>query len=106
MARKKYIALLTQSSTQDPSANVLANSIGTLTAARTGTGVYTLTSADAVFTENQTTIKIASTESCVVSAVRTSDTVVTIKTELIDGSGVAVADAKLNDNVIEIEVFD
>ena len=51
---KMYLALLTQTGTNDPVATVLQNTLGgTLVWARTGVGVYTATLAGA-FTENKT----------------------------------------------------
>jgi len=54
---QSYTALLTQTGTNAPVATVLNNTTGgTITWTRTGSGAYTATIADAVFTENKTVV--------------------------------------------------
>lgn len=54
-----YVALLTQTGTNDPTATVLQNTTGqTLTWTRDGAGYYIITSETTLFTENKTTVEI------------------------------------------------
>ena len=56
-AYNSYTALLTQTSTNAPVATILSNNLtATLTWARTGVGVYTLTANAAIFTANKTIV--------------------------------------------------
>lgn len=101
---KIYQANISQTSTSAPTEDVIfKNSIGTITWGYTSTGIYTGTCTGA-FTADKTKLSIAEVASCVVSIVWTSANVITVKTELIDGSGVAVANAKLADTLVTIEV--
>jgi hypothetical protein len=102
---KIYKALLTQSSTDAPTAENVQSTIGTPTFGYTSTGIYTMTLTGA-FTANKTAILIAPTIGAIVSAVRTSADVITITTQAIDGDGEAVANALLTDNAISIEIAD
>ena len=80
-AYNSYVALLTQTGTDDPVATVLSNNLtGTLTWARTGTGVYTFTASVATFTANKTIVFVnrGSNAASVLTWARTSDTVLTI----------------------------
>ena len=76
-----YTALLTQTGTDDPVATVLSSNLtGTLTWARTGAGVYTLTASVATFTANKTIVFVnrGSNAASTITWARTSDTVLTI----------------------------
>lgn len=101
-----YDATLTQTSTNAPVATVGQNNIGqTMTWGYTSTGVYTVTAGAAAFTANKTQIFIGSgnSASILVSAVRTSTTVITVNTFQTDG--VAPEDAKMTETAIRIVVF-
>lgn len=99
----EYIALLTQASTGDPSADVEKNDIGTIAWARTGTGVYTGTLADA-FVDDETIIEIDgvinSDSEAGVSAVRTSANVITLTTSVAG----TPTDGLLTDKAISIRI--
>ena len=81
-AYNSYVALLTQAGTAAPVATVLSNNLtATLTWARTGVGVYTLTASAATFTANKTIVFLnAGSLSSLITVERTSDTVLTIRT--------------------------
>ena len=100
-----YTALLTQTSTNAPVATVLSNNLtATLTWARTGTGVYTLTASAATFTANKTIIFInAGSSQSIITGERTSDTVLTVKT-FVPSSGAAV-DAAITNGAFEVRIY-
>lgn len=98
-----YVALLTQSGTDAPTATVLENTLGgSVVWARSDVGVYTGTLVGA-FTLNKTAIFTSPsvTDSLVFSA-RTSADVVTLTTSDVDGT---ILDALLLATPIEIRVF-
>ena len=85
-----YVALLTQTGTAAPVATVLSNNLtATLTWARTGTGIYTLTASAATFTANKTIVFFnhgsGSPSVPLLQWTRTSDTVLTITTTSTNG---------------------
>ena len=85
-----YTALLTQTGTAAPVATVLlSNLTATLTWARTGTGIYTLTASAATFTANKTIVFFnhgsGLTADPLLQWTRTSDTVLTITTTSTNG---------------------
>lgn len=98
-----YIALLTQTSTGDPTADVEKNDIGAIAWARTGTGTYTGTLADA-FVDDETIIEIDgvinSDTEATVSAVRTSANVITLTTSVAG----TPTDGLLTDKAISIRI--
>ena len=101
-----YDATLTQTGTSAPVATVGQNNIGqTMTWARSSQGIYTVTAGAAAFTANKTQIFIGSgnSASILVSAVRTSTTVITVNTFQTDG--VALEDAKMTETAIRIVIF-
>ena len=79
-----YVALLTQTGTAAPVATVLSNNLTTtLTWARTGAGIYTLTASAATFTANKTIVffnngNVAPSLFDANKWTRTSDTVLTL----------------------------
>ena len=80
-AYNSYVALLTQAGTAAPVATVLSNNLtATLTWARTGAGIYTLTASAATFTNNKTIVFFNNGNFSALSInwQRTSDTVLTI----------------------------
>ena len=104
-AYNSYVALLTQTSTNAPVATVLSNNLtATLTWARTGPGVYTLTANAATFTANKTIVFLnAGSGIPLISAERTSDTILTVKT-YNSGTGVAV-DAAITNGAFEVRIY-
>lgn len=106
---KTYRALITQSGTSAPTAEVLENTLGgTVVLARSAGGTYTLTLASA-FTADKTFATIGNTKSNVGSAAegaeirRTSANVMTIKTA--DVVGTSLADTLLSATPVEILVY-
>jgi len=104
-AYDSYVALLTQAGTAAPVATVLSNNLtATLTWARTGVGVYTLTASAATFTANKTIVFLnAGSGVTLISAERTSDTVLTVKT-FVPSSGAAV-DASITNGAFEVRIY-
>ena len=104
-AYNSYVALLTQTSTNAPVATILSNNLtATLTWARTGPGVYTLTANAATFTANKTIVFLnAGSGIPLISAERTSDTILTVKT-YNSGTGVAV-DAAITNGAFEVRIY-
>jgi len=100
-----YTALLTQAGTAAPVATVLSNNLtATLTWARTGVGVYTLTASAATFTANKTIVFInAGSSQSIITGERTSDTVLTVKT-FVPSSGAAV-DAAITNGAFEVRIY-
>ena len=100
-----YTALLTQTSTDAPVATVLSSNLtGTFTWARTDVGVYTLTASAATFTESKTIVFLNPGSSVsLISAERTSDTVLTVKT-FVPSSGAAV-DAAITNGAFEVRIY-
>ena len=75
----QYVAVFTQSSTSAPTATVLANSLGTVTVARTSAGVYTLTAEAGTFPALRTHVLFTLGGTAVTATVvQTSDSVLTI----------------------------
>ena len=101
-AYNSYVALLTQAGTAAPVATVLSNNLtATLTWARTGVGVYTLTASAATFTANKTIIFLnAGSLSSLITGERTSDTVLTIRT--ISGGA---ADSAITNGAFEVRIY-
>jgi len=104
-AYDSYVALLTQAGTAAPVATVLSNNLtATLTWARTGVGVYTLTASAATFTANKTIVFLnVGSGITLISAERTSDTVLTVKT-FVPSSGAAV-DASITNGAFEVRIY-
>ena len=104
-AYDSYVALLTQAGTAAPVATVLSNNLtATLTWARTGVGVYTLTASAATFTANKSIVFLnAGSGVTLISAERTSDTVLTVKT-FVPSSGAAV-DASITNGAFEVRIY-
>lgn len=104
-AYNSYVALLTQAGTAAPVATVLSNNLtATLTWARTGVGVYTLTASAATFTANKTIVFLNAGSSIpLITGERTSDTVLTVKT-FVPSSGAAV-DASITNGSFEVRIY-
>lgn len=95
-----YSALLTQTGISAPTSIQLQNTIpGTMTLARTGAGVYTITNSGTPFTADKVQVFIngGNNDGTVVRWTRTSTSVITIST--------GGADAKLVAGSIEIRVY-
>ena len=104
-ACNSYVALLTQASTNAPVATILSNNLtATLTWARTGIGVYTLTANAAIFTANKTIVFLnAGSGIPLISAERTSDTVLTVKTFV--PSSAAATDNVITNGAFEVRIY-
>ena len=104
-AYNSYVALLTQAGTAAPVATVLSNNLtATLTWARAGVGVYTLTASAATFTANKTIVFLnAGSGIPLITGERTSDTILTIKT-FVPSSGAAV-DAAITNGAFEVRIY-
>lgn len=109
---KSYQALVTQSGTSAPSADVKLNELGaTMTWARTSAGLYTLTAGSAVFTSNKTVIIISNPATSLVmyTLIVTSTTVVTLATLLASVIATVLSvtstDALLTNVLIEVRVY-
>jgi len=104
-AYDSYVALLTQAGTAAPVATVLSNNLtATLTWARTGVGVYTLTANAATFTANKTIVFLnAGSTIPLISSEITSDTILTVKT-FVPSSGAAV-DASITNGAFEVRIY-
>ncbi len=112
---KRYVALLTQSSTDAPVVTELENTLGgTVVPAYSAVGVYTLTLTGA-FTSAKTVCRITNNKHAdgwgedmwVLTIDRTDADTITIKTSLIDINGAVVTPANglLTATPIEILVY-
>lgn len=107
--RPWYTILLntSQTSTFAPTNNYSYKEVSqTLTWARTGVGIYTLTASSACFTANNTYVHItagANTGLTCFTAIVTSTTVITINTS--NSSTGALVDDALNSTIIEIKII-
>jgi hypothetical protein len=99
----KYIALISQVGTADPTVIELENTIGPIIWTRTGVGIYigTLTGA---YTLNKTytTITSVTTVPSTTTIIRTTDDVVTVTTYV----STAFSDSNLNTTTLEIRVYE
>ena len=104
-AYNSYVALLTQASTNAPVATILSNNLtATLTWARTGIGVYTLTANAAIFTANKTIVFLnAGSGIPLISAERTRATVLTVKTFV--PSSAAATDNVITNGAFEVRIY-
>jgi hypothetical protein len=95
-----YTALVTQASTNAPTAKILQNTTGaTLTWARTGSGTYTITASGNAFTSNKTLVFYNLGEyafSIGQPWTRTSDTVITIS---LGGDG------RITNGAFEVRIY-
>jgi hypothetical protein len=102
----KYVALISQSSTSDPTVLELENTIGPIVWTRVSQGIYngTLTGA---FTLNKTYGMINQVEeNGIVMAYRLSDDNFQIQTTNLHSPTAALHDSHLNLNTIEIRVYE
>ena len=100
-----YTALVTQASTNAPTAKILQNTTGaTLTWARTSAGIFTLTASSAIFTADKTIVfanpgndSTSSADPAIIWA-RTSSTVLTI-------TATAGVNGALTDGAFEVRIY-
>ena len=103
---KKYIALITQSSTSAPTVIVLENTIGPIVWTRTAVGVYfgTLTGA---FTLDKTYVMLSNVlPNSIVMAKRRDNNSIEINTTNLQSPTAALHDTHLIKNTLEIRVYE
>ena len=103
---KKYIALITQSSTSAPTVIVLENTIGPIIWTRTAVGVYfgTLTGA---FTASKTYVTLSNVErNSIVLSKRRDNNSIEINTTNLHSPTAAHHDTHLLKNTLEIRVYE
>lgn len=102
---KSYIATLTQSGTNAPTANLLENSIGgTPVWSRDSAGNYRLT-LTGLFTANKVVILMSQENDVKNNAIRLSDNVVQITSSDTTGGSEVPSDGLLSNTTIEIRVY-
>jgi hypothetical protein len=102
----KYIALISQTSTADPTVVELENTIGPIIWTRSATGVYfgTLTGA---FTADKTYVMLSNVEAnSIVMAYRKDANSIQIETTNLHSPTAAYHDSHLNKNTLEIRVYE
>jgi hypothetical protein len=102
----KYIALISQSSTADPTVIELENTIGPIVWTRTSVGIYfgTLTGA---FTASKTYVMLSNVErNSIVMAVRRDNNTIQITTTNLHSPTAALHDTHLLNNTLEIRVYE
>jgi hypothetical protein len=101
----KYVALITQSGTNDPTVVELENTIGPIIWTRKATGIYSGTLSGA-FTANKTYATISQTLADSIVMITTTASDINIITTNLH-SPIAVAhDGHLNNNTLEIRVYE
>ena len=102
----KYIALISQSSTADPTVIELENTIGPIIWTRNSTGIYygTLTGA---FTLDKTYVMLSNVElNSIVMADRANNNIIQIDTTNLHSPTAAHHDSHLKKNTLEIRVYE
>jgi hypothetical protein len=102
----KYIALISQSSTANPTVIELENTIGPIVWTRTAVGIYfgTLTGA---FTASKTYVMLSNVETnSIVMAERRDANSIEINTTNLHSPTAAHHDTHLNNNTLEIRVYE
>ena len=103
---KKYIALITQSSTSAPTVIELENTIGPIIWTRTAVGLYFGTLAG-VFTANKTYVMLSNVElNGIVTAERRDNNSIEINTTNLHSPTAAHHDTHLLKNTLEIRVYE
>jgi hypothetical protein len=103
---KKYIALISQSSTADPTVIELENTIGPIIWTRSVTGLYNGT-LSAAFTLDKTYVMINQVEiDGIVMAYRLTNDIIRIVTTNLHSPSAAFHDAHLSKNTLEIRVYE
>jgi hypothetical protein len=102
---KKYIALISQSSTADPTVIELENTIGPIVWIRAAQGSYqgVLTG---VFTANKTTVMLSNVEVNSIVMAYSSVNLIQILTTNLHSPSAAYHDGHLNKNTLEIRVYE
>ena len=102
----KYIALITQSGTNDPTVVELENTIGPIVWTRSVTGLYNGTLSNA-FTLDKTYVIISQVEiDGIVMAYRLTNDIIRIVTTNLHSPTAANHDSHLNKNTLEIRVYE
>jgi hypothetical protein len=102
----KYIALITQSGTNDPTVVELENTIGPIIWTRSVTGLYNGTLSTA-FTLDKTYVMISQVEiDGIVMAYRLTNDIIRIVTTNLHSPNAANHDSHLNKNTLEIRVYE
>jgi len=102
----KYVALISQSSTAAPTVIELENTIGPIVWTRSALGIYfgTLTGA---FTASKTYVMLSNVETnSIVMAERRDANTIEINTTDLASPTAALVDSKLNNNTLEIRVYE
>jgi hypothetical protein len=103
---KKYIALISQSSTNAPLVIELENTIGPIVWTRNSTGIYYGTLAG-VFTANKTYVMLSNVElDSIVMADRANSNIIQIDTTNLHSPTAAHHDSHLKNNTLEIRVYE
>jgi hypothetical protein len=103
---KKYIALISQSSTADPTVIELENTIGPIIWTRNSTGIYYGTLAG-VFTADKTYVMLNNVElDSIVMADRANNNIIQIDTTNLHSPTAAHHDSHLKKNTLEIRVYE
>jgi hypothetical protein len=103
---KKYIALISQSSTSAPTVIEIENTIGPIIWTRVGTGIYYGTLAGA-FTLDKTYVMLNNVQpDSIVMASRTANNTIMIQTTNLHSPTAAHHDSHLNKNTLEIRVYE
>ena len=103
----KYIALISQSSTADPTVIELENTIGPIVWTRAGTGVYHGTLTDIFFYPNKFYVMINQVAlNSIAIAYGSSNDIVAIETTNLHSPNAAYHDSHLNKTTLEIRVYE
>jgi hypothetical protein len=102
---KKYIALILQTGTADPTVIELENTIGAINWTRAAVGSYqgTLTGA---FTANKTSVMLSNVEVNGIVMAYSTLNLIQILTTNLDGPTAAPHDGYLNNNTLEIRIYE
>lgn len=102
---QRYVALLSQSGTNAPTAIVLENTLGgTITFAYVTVGIYTATLTGA-FTASKTAILVSEFGRAAVKITRTDANSLGIRTDGLSAGAWASADSSITDTFVEIRVY-
>jgi hypothetical protein len=103
---KVYTALLTQTGINDPVANVLYNTIGTVTVSRTGAGVYNISCPDFnFFTLNKTAICAVPTNTNIYRYTIRPTNPTTVELVTFNSANPPSIDDLLSNTMVEIRVY-
>lgn len=102
---KVYTAIVSQSGTAAPSATILLNELGTVTFARIGTGVYTMTFTTPLTATNKVFFTFNNSDSNHSRVVFTVDSVTQITIYKYNAAG-AAADTLFFGSTVEVRLYD